>query len=443
MHEMERESFDIDEMLRQNDYLSLAQMNQRWKISRNYRKVNVDDHASLDSTNKARLPLDPSMKRFCARFPQNILDIFTSDNKKYFPLEMSEMPVDARDRYRDHDKVVMSGGSLCEEHDVPSLSPRGMVAETNDATGKRQHVSHSVTHLDTHEEEHMTDAHTLHGTQCCGDELSMGTDNTTDVSQHSCHSVDTHHGDMPLDAHDEASSADLGGNVSDEDMEDMYIDDPISALDTLIAPTQKWVMPDERRDHSMEVREDEDDAISDEALSEMMVIRKDDITTMRVDAIVNAANKSLLGGEGVDGVIHKAAGPKLLIACRKLNGCEVGKAKVTKAFRLPAKHVIHAVGPNLTVKGHPGERERLQLTSAYTSSLDIARERQMKTIAFPCISAGIYGYPMAEACRVALTTTRDWLKRNEGCLDTVYFCVFDEKALCIYGDRLRSLLHQR
>ncbi len=127
------------------------------------------------------------------------------------------------------------------------------MGEINDATGKRQHVSHSVTRLDTHGEEHMTDAHTLHGTHCCGDDLSTGTDNTTDVSQHSCHSVDTHHGDMPLDAHDEASSvdrdADLGGNLCDEDMEDMYIDDPISALDSLIAPTQKWVMPDDRRHH--------------------------------------------------------------------------------------------------------------------------------------------------------------------------------------------------
>ncbi len=158
-------------------------------------------------------------------------------------------------------------------------------------------------------------------------------------------------------------------------------------------------------------------------------IVRNDITTMKVDAIVNAANESLLGGGGVDGAIHRAAGPELLAECRGLGGCKTGQAKITRGYRLPAKYVIHAVGPVWQGGGH-GERELL--AGAYRASLELALTNGCQTMAFPLISAGAYGYPKDRALKTAVDVIGDFLLAHDM---TVYLVIFDRAAFSI-GEKL-------
>jgi O-acetyl-ADP-ribose deacetylase len=155
---------------------------------------------------------------------------------------------------------------------------------------------------------------------------------------------------------------------------------------------------------------------------------KGDITTLAVDAIVNAANTKLLGGGGVDGAIHAAAGPDLLEECRNLNGCETGKAKITRGYLLKAKHVIHAVGP----VWHGGHRDETEmLASCYKSSLEIARDNKIKTLAFPGISTGVYGFPKDLAAFIAVSETRRFLQKNKY-PEKVTFVAFSEEHFETY-----------
>jgi O-acetyl-ADP-ribose deacetylase (regulator of RNase III) len=153
-----------------------------------------------------------------------------------------------------------------------------------------------------------------------------------------------------------------------------------------------------------------------------------DITTLDVDVIVNAANRSLLGGGGVDGAIHKAAGPGLLTSCRELHGCETGEAKITPGFNLPVRFVIHTVGP-VWHGGQNGEAELL--ANCYRNSLKLAEENEVKSIAFPSISTGVYGYPIEEAARIAVETVRS-IDPDLKSVEEVIFCCFSRRALDVY-----------
>ena len=161
-----------------------------------------------------------------------------------------------------------------------------------------------------------------------------------------------------------------------------------------------------------------------------------DITTLALDAIVNAANESLLGGGGVDGAIHRAAGPELLAECRSIGGCPTGEARITKGYRLPARHVIHTVGPVWSGGGHG---EPALLASAYRSSLALAEGDSLRSIAFPAISTGIYGFPAQHAAEIAVATVADYIAQHPSAFDEVVFCCFSEASAEYHRTALSNL----
>lgn len=163
-------------------------------------------------------------------------------------------------------------------------------------------------------------------------------------------------------------------------------------------------------------------------MAHRIAIERGDITTYHVDAIVNAANSSLLGGGGVDGAIHRAAGPDLVHACRLLGGCKTGQAKITGGYRLPAAHIIHTVGP-VWRGGQSGEPDLL--ASCYRASLGLAVQHQLRTMAFPAISCGIYGYPPAPAARIALSTTIEFIATHPFPEQVTFVC-FDAEVYAAY-----------
>ncbi len=167
-----------------------------------------------------------------------------------------------------------------------------------------------------------------------------------------------------------------------------------------------------------------------------IAVLQGDITTLLVDAVVNAANTTLLGGGGVDGAIHRAAGPALLEECRTLGGCPVGEAKITKGYNLPARHVIHTVGP-VWRGGRAGE-PRL-LASCYLNSLKLAAEHGVKTLAFPSISTGVYGYPIEEASAIAVQTIAEFLKSNDS-IQKVVLVAFSEKDERVLQETLARVI---
>ena len=170
-----------------------------------------------------------------------------------------------------------------------------------------------------------------------------------------------------------------------------------------------------------------------ESDSKIEIIRGD-ITTLDVDAIVNAANRTLLGGGGVDGAIHRAAGPELLAECRALGGCEPGKAKITRGYRLPARFVIHTVGP--IWRGGKRDEARI-LANCYRNSLQLAVENEVKTIAFPAISCGAYGYPIEQAVQIALETTREFLGATQN-IHRVIFVLWGDDVYDAYREALQK-----
>jgi len=161
---------------------------------------------------------------------------------------------------------------------------------------------------------------------------------------------------------------------------------------------------------------------------------KGDITTFKGDVIVNAANTRLLGGGGVDGAIHRSAGSELLKECKLLGGCKTGYAKITKAYNLPCKNVIHAVGP---IYDEDNDDNAILLQSAYFQSLELAKQNNLETVAFPAISCGVYSYPIKEACEIAVNTVLDYLYENINM--KVLFVLFLDEHLRVYSDYIKSI----
>jgi O-acetyl-ADP-ribose deacetylase (regulator of RNase III) len=172
----------------------------------------------------------------------------------------------------------------------------------------------------------------------------------------------------------------------------------------------------------------------DKKILDKLEVMQGDITKLAVDAIVNAANSSLLGGGGVDGAIHRAAGSELVKECRTLGGCPTGEAKITKGYNLAARHVIHTVGP--VYSGKP--RDKTLLAGCYQNSLKLAAGNNVHSLAFPAISCGVYGYPIEDACKIAVDTTCSFLQ-NHQTIEKVIFILFSKRDLKIYEEYLRSL----
>lgn len=171
--------------------------------------------------------------------------------------------------------------------------------------------------------------------------------------------------------------------------------------------------------------------ISEKVKNQIQVVQGD-ITKLDCDGIVNAANRSLLGGGGVDGAIHRAAGPELLAECRTLHGCRTGEAKITKGYRLKAKYIIHTVGPIYSGTAE----DAAQLADCYRNSLNLAKEHDVHSIAFPAISTGVYGYPLEDATEIAVKTVAQWLKDHADYAMQVIFCCFDAWTERVYQARL-------
>jgi len=176
----------------------------------------------------------------------------------------------------------------------------------------------------------------------------------------------------------------------------------------------------------------------DKKILDKLEVMQGDITKLAVDAIVNAANTSLLGGGGVDGAIHRAAGPDLLKECRELGGCPTGEARITRGYKLAARHVIHTVGP--VYSGKP--RDKTLLTGCYRNSLQLAADNNLTSIAFPAISCGVYGYPIEKACKIAVDTTGTCLETAPS-ITRVIFMLFSPAHLNVYAQYLRNLVEIR
>ncbi|XP_062257296.1 ADP-ribose glycohydrolase MACROD2 isoform X2 [Platichthys flesus] len=193
-------------------------------------------------------------------------------------------------------------------------------------------------------------------------------------------------------------------------------------------------IPSWREENTADDKDEGKEPTGGGGLSDKVSLYKGDITGLELDAIVNAANSSLLGGGGVDGCIHKAAGSCLYDECHSLNGCDTGKAKITCGYDLPAKYVIHTVGP--VARGHVGPTETNDLTSCYQNSLRLMKEHGLRTVAFPCISTGIYGFPNEPAAEIALNTVKSWIEENPDKITQIIFCVFLETDFNIYKKKM-------
>ena len=172
--------------------------------------------------------------------------------------------------------------------------------------------------------------------------------------------------------------------------------------------------------------------ISEKVKNQIQVVQGD-ITKLDCDGIVNAANRSLLGGGGVDGAIHRAAGPELLAECRTLHGCRTGEAKLTKGYRLRAKYIIHTVGPIYSGTAE----DAAQLADCYRNSLNLAKEHDVHSIAFPAISTGVYGYPLEDATEIAVKTVAQWLEAHADYAMQVMFCCFDARTERVYQTKMK------